>query len=109
MQVLAAILKTFFHSDFPISSVTRLLQHALSFLPWLYLDLRTVTLCSVFTYCCSTCCSPTWCLQYGKSALVYASGKGRTEVVKMLLDKGANIDLQSKVSQSLMACTSDES
>jgi hypothetical protein len=27
----------------------------------------------------------------------------------MLLDKGANIDLQSKVNQSLMACTSDES
>ena len=35
--------------------------------------------------------------------------KGHTELVQMLLDKGANIDLQSKVRQSLMTCTSDES
>jgi hypothetical protein len=42
--------------------------------------------------------SPTWCLQaFGRSALMYASEIGHTAVVKMLLDKGADVDLQDKV------------
>ena len=46
--------------------------------------------------------SPTWCLQDGWSALMWAGYKGHTAVVQILLDKGASIDLQNKVGQKLM-------
>ena len=35
--------------------------------------------------------------QDGDSALMMAAGKGRTEVVSLLLEAGANIHLQNKV------------
>ena len=35
--------------------------------------------------------------QYGDSALMMAASKGRTEVVSLLLEAGANIHLQNEV------------
>ena len=35
--------------------------------------------------------------QYGDSALMMAASEGRTEVVPLLLEAGANTDLQNKV------------
>ena len=46
--------------------------------------------------------SPTWCLQHGTTALMWASELGDTVVVKMLSDKGANVDLSNKVRQRLI-------
>ena len=40
------------------------------------------------------------------TALVYASGKGYTDVVKLLIDAGANIDAQDKVRSVLSISTS---
>ena len=37
-------------------------------------------------------------LQYGESALMLASEKGHTEIVKHLIDAKASLDLQSEVS-----------
>ena len=37
-------------------------------------------------------------LQYGESALMLASRKGHTEIVKHLVDAKASLDLQSRVS-----------
>ena len=35
--------------------------------------------------------------QIGDTVLMMAAGKGRTEVISLLLEAGANIDLQNKV------------
>ena len=42
--------------------------------------------------------------QYENSALMVAARDGRTEVVSLLLEAGANIDLQNEVKFQLM-CT----
>ena len=47
--------------------------------------------------------APTWVqfsldIQDGETALIIASNKGRTDIVTMLLDRGANINAQTKVS-----------
>ena len=44
--------------------------------------------CSVYMY---------FSLQYGYTALMWASLEGRVECVKLLLDKGASADLLDKV------------
>ena len=41
-------------------------------------------------------------LQYGQSSLMWASKNGRVKVVEMLLSKGAQVDLQDKVSMGGM-------
>ena len=41
-------------------------------------------------------------LQYGQSSLMLASMNGHVEVVEMLLSKGAQVDLQDKVSMGGM-------
>ena len=42
----------------------------------------------------------TLCLQNGESPLMVASSGGHYEIVKLLLDKGAEVNLQNKVSYS---------
>ena len=39
-------------------------------------------------------------LQYGKSPLIEASSGGHFEIVKLLLDKGAEVNPQNEVSYS---------
>jgi len=49
-----------------------------------------------FYYFANVCCF--YCLQYGHTALMYASLEGRTDVVEMLLaHPGINVNLQEKV------------
>ena len=43
--------------------------------------------------------------QYGISALIYAAGWGKTEVVVELVKAGANLNLQNTVCQYRSACT----
>ena len=38
------------------------------------------------------------CLQDGESSLIVASRNGHFEIVKLLLDKGAEVNLQNRVS-----------
>jgi len=56
----------------------------------------TVVLCLLFLFfslCIHACC----CLQKRKTALMKASQKGHSEIVGMLIKKGAKVDLQDKV------------
>ena len=39
--------------------------------------------------------------QNGESALMWASGSGRTDVVQLLLSSGAQVDLQNKVRHNI--------
>ena len=40
-------------------------------------------------------------IQFGYTALYYASKRGKTEIVKLLLERGADVNIQTKV----MCCT----
>ena len=44
-------------------------------------------------------------LQDRWTALMWASGTGEMECVKVLLDKGAEVNMQSKVSDVIIHCT----
>ena len=46
--------------------------------------------------------------QMGQTALLLAADKGFTEIVKLLLDKGATVDVTDRVSHCMcVCCTTD--
>lgn len=53
-----------------------------------------------------------WCMtssQDGDTALMWAAGEGRVDIVRMLLDLGANIEAKNKARPPMPAAPSDQS
>lgn len=60
----------------------------------------------VFVHLSTVCCAVdiSLVLQNGDTALMVASGAGRTDIVQLILDHGAQVDLQNSVRELGCMC-----